>query len=110
MAIPHAGPGQIIDVRLLGTSIGEQKTHTLAKAEGLEIIRLVLTAGKVIPAHATAGEITVQCLEGHVVFTTMGKDLELTTGDLLFLTAHEPHAVRAVDDSSLLVTIVLPKK
>lgn len=110
MAIPHAGPGQVIDVRPLGTSFGDLKTHTLAKAEGLEIIRLVLPAGKVIPAHATAGEITVQCLEGHVVFTAMGNDLELKAGDLLFLTAHEPHAVRVVDDSSLLVTIVLPKK
>ena len=69
MAIPHARPGEVVGVRPLGAALKEAKTGTLIKTETLEVIRLVLPAGKQIPPHQVAGEITVQCLEGRVAFT-----------------------------------------
>jgi quercetin dioxygenase-like cupin family protein len=75
----------------------------------LELIRLILPAGKAIPTHKAPGEITVQCLEGHVVFTATGKTQHLSAGELLYLSAEQPHAVEAIEDSSLLVTMLLPK-
>ncbi len=53
--------------------------------------------------------ITVQCLEGRVSFTAHGKTEQLVPGDFLYLAEAEPHALSAIDDSSLLVTILLPK-
>ena len=102
-------PGEIIDVRPLGAEMATSKTTTLAKTKDLELIRLVLSAGKEIPTHKAPGEITVHCLEGRVGFTAQGITQELVAGQLLYLSAGAPHAVKAIDASSLLVTIVLPK-
>jgi len=109
MAILHAQPGEIISVRPLGEQLPSSQTTALIKTAQFEVIRLVLPAGKVIPEHRTAGEITVQCLEGKVNFTTSGVVKLLTAGDLIYLSAKEPHAVEALEQTSLLVTIMFPK-
>ena len=70
MAIPHAQPGEVIDVRPLGSALASAKTSTLVKTEKIEIIRLVMAAGKVLPEHKAHGEITVHCVEGKLAFTT----------------------------------------
>ncbi len=107
MAAAHAKPGEPICVRPLGTALRGERTKTLIKTESLEVIRLVLPAGKEIPAHQVAGEITVQCLEGRVAFTAGEHTRDLGTGDLLFLAGNEPHALRGIEDASVLVTILL---
>jgi quercetin dioxygenase-like cupin family protein len=108
MSIQHAKPGEIIQLPL-GADLSGSKTTTLIKTADLELIRLVLRVGKEIPTHKAPGEITVQCLEGRVAFTAQGKTQDLTSGQLLFLVAGEPHALKAVEDSSLLVMILLSK-
>jgi quercetin dioxygenase-like cupin family protein len=107
MAIPHATPGQVIDVRPLGPALRQSLTTTLIKTARLEVIRLVLPAGKDIPPHKVAGEITVQCLEGRVAFTALGRTQELAAGQMLYLPGHELHALRGLEDASVLVTILL---
>lgn len=72
----------------------------------MEAIRLVLPAGKLIAEHKAPGEITVLCLEGCVKFTSLGESKKLFAVDLLYLTAADPHAVEAMEDSSILVTIL----
>ena len=109
MSIQHAQPGEIISLPL-GTALATSKTTTLVKTANLEVIRLVLPADKEIPLHKAPGEITVQCLEGRVAFTTHGKNQELDAQQLVYLAAGEPHAVKAIEDSSLLVTILLARK
>lgn len=109
MSIQHANPGEVIRLPL-GKSLGSSTTTTLVKTSDVELIRLVLPAGKEIPSHKAPGEITVQCLEGRVAFTTDGKTQELIAGELLYLSASEPHAVKGIEDSSLLVTLLLSKK
>ena len=106
MSIQHAKPGEVIPLPL-GVALASSKTMTLAKTADLELIRLVLSAGKEVPTHKAPGEITVQCLEGRVAFTAAGKTQELTAGQLLYLAAGEPHAVKVIEDSSLLVTLLL---
>jgi quercetin dioxygenase-like cupin family protein len=51
----------------------------------------------------------VQCLEGRIAFTAAGQTQELVAGQLLYLAAGAPHALKGIDDSSVLVTILLPK-
>jgi quercetin dioxygenase-like cupin family protein len=107
MAIPHAKPGDIVDVRPLGEALDTARTTTLAKTDRVEIIRLVVAAGKEIPAHRAPGELVVQCLEGRIAFTCLGTTHELKQGDLLYLPAREPHAVKGIEAGSLLLTIFL---
>lgn len=108
MAILHAAPNEIIKLQL-GADLCSSRTTTVIKTADLELIRLVLPAGKVIPLHKAQGEITVQCLEGRVAFTADNKTQELTAGHLLYLNAGEPHALIAIESSSLLVTLLLTK-
>lgn len=107
MAIPHAGPGQVIDVQPLGAALTSAKTSTLIKTKCLEVVRLVMPAGKEISEHQARGEITVQCLEGKIAFTALGKTQELTAGQMLYLEAGEPHAVKCIEDASFLLTLQL---
>lgn len=110
MAIPHAQPGEAVDIRPLGSQLAESRTTVLIKTETFEVIRLVLPAGKELPEHRANGSITVQGLEGRVAFQTGETSCELTAGTLVYLLPAQPHALKALEDSSLLLTIVLGGK
>ena len=107
MAIPHAQVGQVIDVRPLGPSLATAITTTLIKTSRIEVVRLVMTAGKEIAEHRAPGEITVHCLEGKIAFTALGQTRELTAGQMLYLAAGQPHSVKCSEDASFLLTILL---
>lgn len=92
----------------IGVGVGAAKSATLVKSAGLELIRLVIPAGKEIPPHRASGEITVQCIEGHVVFEHDGRSINLRAGDLLHLCPQESHALKGIADSSILVTRLRP--
>ena len=60
-----------------------------------------------IPRHTVAGEITIQCLEGRVELAANGENHALAAGDFVYLTGGAPHALRALEDASVLVTLLL---
>jgi quercetin dioxygenase-like cupin family protein len=97
----------VIDLRPLGAGFGEARSKTLVKTTRLELIRLLLPAGKEISEHQVAGEITVQCLEGQVDFTSNDVTRSLSAGQLVYLAGGAKHSLRALEDSSLLLTIHL---
>lgn len=107
MAQPHARSGEVVSVAPLGSALAAARTTALIKAAQLEVVRLVLAAGQVLREHQVPGEITVQCLEGEVAFELPGATRTLAPGDWLHLAARAPHALRALSDASLLVTICL---
>lgn len=109
MAIEHALPGQAIDVQPLGSSLSTEKTTALFKSYDLEVMRLVLLAGKSLPPHKVPGEITVQCVEGALDVTAEGKSHVLRAGHLLYLSGNVLHGVTALEDASALVTVALKK-
>jgi len=107
VAIPHAKPGEPIDIRPQGEAIAGAVTRTLIKTGRLEVIRMVVAADKAVPVHSVKGEITVQCLEGLVAFTAGSTTHELAAGQMLFLPGHEPHSLRGIETAYLLITILL---
>jgi quercetin dioxygenase-like cupin family protein len=107
MAIPHARSGQVIDVRPLGAALAGERTTALFKTDDLEVMRLVLTAGKSLPPHKVAGEITIQCIEGRIDVTLDGDSRILDAGQLIYLARDVVHGVVAIADASVLVTIAL---
>lgn len=107
MAIEHAQPGQPVDVGPLGPRLAGAKTVALFKSAQLEVIRLVLRAGKALPPHKVDGEITIHCLEGRLAVGAGGSRQELAAGQLLYLGGGVAHDVQALEDASALVTIVL---
>lgn len=107
MAIPHVLPGEVVDITPLGARLANEKTSALFKSTDLEVMRLVLAAGKSLPAHKVPGEITIQCVEGAMVVTAEGNEHALRAGQLLYLRGGCLHSVRAIEDTSALVTVAL---
>ncbi len=107
MAIYHARSGELINIRPLGAAAATTRTATLYKTQHLEVFRMVLLAGKEMPEHAVPGELTVQCLEGSVEFSIGTTRDVMRSGDLKCLAGGIPHSLRAIEDSSVLVTLLL---
>jgi quercetin dioxygenase-like cupin family protein len=110
MAIPHAAPGEVIELRPQGPTIDSDQTRTLFKTGSLEVIRLVLHQGKHIATHIAPGELTLQCLTGQATIGLTDRSCDLAAGTILYLAAGQPHSVQATDDTTLLLTIALPAK
>ncbi len=109
MAIAHAAPAQVIDIQPLGGKLTTSRTTTLVKTPTLEVIRIVVRAGERHSRHHVPGEITVQCLEGHILFGIEDVPHELKAGQMLYLAGGQPHYVQGIEDSSILLTILLGK-
>lgn len=107
MALSHAVPGQALDVRPLGERLPDERTTALFKSRDLEVIRLVLPAGKSLPLHKVPGDITIHCLEGSLDLALAGTTVRLEAGELMFLAGETMHGVRALADATALVTIAL---
>jgi quercetin dioxygenase-like cupin family protein len=107
MALTHSVAGAPIACRPLGDALRTTPTHALIKTGQLELMRIVLAAGHSLPPHRVAGEITVHCIEGSVWLRAEAGEHLLAAGDIVLLPGGDRHALDAIEDSSLLVTILL---
>jgi quercetin dioxygenase-like cupin family protein len=107
MALHHALSGELIDIRPLKDNLKNTPTKALYKSNRLEVFRMVLLAGKAMPSHHVVGEVTIQCLEGCIELAAAGTSQLMREGDLVCLAGSETHGLTAVEDSSVLVTILL---
>ncbi len=111
MALHHATPGELVDVRPLGKALRDSRNATLLRSEHLQVFRVVLPKGEEFSDHAVPGEITVQCLEGLVDFRIGSDEVQrLAAGQLLYLDGGQPHALTALEDASVLVTVYHPRR
>jgi quercetin dioxygenase-like cupin family protein len=104
MALHHLDPREKIHLPSVDRP-GDLKTSALVKTDRFEALELVLRAGDEIPSHAVPGHATVHCLQGRVVIEAAGA-IELTAGDWLYLDRARPHSVTAIENSSVMVTIL----
>jgi quercetin dioxygenase-like cupin family protein len=121
MALEHLQAGQVANVQPYGAALAGASNTALFKSAELEVMRLVLPKGKTMPAHQVQGEITIQCIEGVVQIDASASasasapeasgsrrsSATLQAGQLLYLPGGAPHALLALEDASVLVTIVV---
>lgn len=107
MAISHLSSGNVASIRPFGDALDETSTNAFFKDEHLEVMRVFLRAGKRIEEHAVDGPVTVQCIEGEVDVVTGDTHRVIRSTDLLYLAGGVAHELFAIQNSSLLVTIVL---
>lgn len=107
MAQTHARSGQVVPLHPWSLASVPARTTAILKGEQLEVVQLVLSAGKTLPEHQVAGEITLLCLTGAMVLLTSQGAQTLGPGDFVHLQGGEPHAVTARDDATALLTICL---
>lgn len=106
MALQHAKPGEVIHLQPRGEKLTETATAAIVKSPGFEAIRFIIRAGVEIPTHAVAGHLTLHCLEGAVELGLKQGIVKLAAGDWLYLDGGEPHSVKGLEDSALLLTII----
>jgi quercetin dioxygenase-like cupin family protein len=107
MAIHHAASGDLVDLRPLGLPLDDTQSRTILRDEQLKVMRLVLPSGKELPEHAVNGPITMYCLEGAIDVTAHGSCRTMRAGDFMYLAGKVAHVLRATEDASMLVTLVL---
>lgn len=109
MALPHAKPGEVIDLSPLCEELSTSRTAAIVKANRFEAIRLIVRAGVEIPPHRVPGDITLHCLEGHVSLGLADSAIDLSSGEWVYLEGGELHSVKGIENSSLLLTILFEK-
>jgi quercetin dioxygenase-like cupin family protein len=94
-------------IDLHGNDIPLARTHSepLLNAGGIKVVRIEVPHGSEIPRHSTPESATLQCLTGSIVVGIDDEELRLSAGQLIFLDAHQPHAILANTDSVVLISM-----
>lgn len=110
MATHHAKSGEVVDLASWADDLPTEQTKAIVKTSGIELARLVIKAGinmhKADYCHVD-GPIVVHCIEGEIVLKTPDAQIRLSAGQLAWLEGRTEHALRAVQDAVVLLTIVL---
>ena len=97
-----------IDRDLLAAS--GRSGRTLVKEGPLRLTLIGLAAGGALPPHSTANPVSVQVLQGAVVFSALEQQYSLAAGDVLILAAGVEHAAQSASGASLLLTVAYTPK
>jgi|ThiBioDrversion2_2_1062182.scaffolds.fasta_scaffold13689_8 quercetin dioxygenase-like cupin family protein len=106
MAMRRTRPAEIFDLGPLGPDLKNARTTAIVKSKAFEAVRLIVHAGVDIKTHSVEGPITLHCLEGRAQLSLPDKVVELSGGQWLYLEGGVPHAIKGIEDTSLLLTIL----
>lgn len=77
--------------------------------ETTKIVAFEFGEGQELADHAAFHPVLIQLLRGHVEFGLPDRTVALRTGEILHLTAKLRHRVRALEPTTLTVTMLLPR-
>lgn len=84
---------------------GKRNAITLFKTNGLRIVLIALHEGSEMARHAADGIITLQLLEGQIQLNTDQRSVELGKGQMLALHERIPDSVKAIQETTFLLTL-----
>src|SRR5215212_5843385 len=82
-----------------------RRSETLIKTPRLRVVLITMRAGTELREHVAPGTITVQPMGGRFTFTAGDDEREITAGTLVTVEGGVRHAVRALEDGAVLLTI-----
>lgn len=85
-------------------------SRTLLRTENSRAVLFGFAAGQELTEHTSTQHALIQILSGECEFSLAGKPHVLTTGQLLYMPPNLPHAVKAVTQFSMLLTLFKPTK
>jgi quercetin dioxygenase-like cupin family protein len=85
---------------------GKLGHHTALETAGARVIVLAFPDGHVLKEHSAPRPIIMQALDGVLRVTAAGQTHDLRPGDLIHLAASVPHAVEALANSRLSLTLL----
>ena len=102
-------PAELAQLERERTATGATQTaKTLVKYASLRVVLIAIGEGGRIPAHQTAGRITIQTLVGHVRLHAAGRVFDMPAGRVLVLDQSVRHELEAIADSAVVLTIAWP--
>ncbi len=83
----------------------DRNAITVFKTDGMRIVLIALHKDAEMTKHTADGMISLQVLEGHLLFTTKEQSVELEKGQMLALHENVPHSVLAKEETIFLLTL-----
>ena len=83
----------------------DRNAITVFKTDGMRIVLIALHKDAELIKHTADGMISVQVLEGQILFTTSEQTVELSKGQMLTLHKGIPHSVLAKEETVFLLTL-----
>lgn len=83
----------------------DRNAMTVYKTGGMRIVLVALHEDAVIEKHTTNGIVSVQVLDGEIIFNTEGQSIVLRKGEIIALHRNVPHSVAATKESVFLLTV-----
>jgi len=83
-------------------------SRTLMKTDAVRVILFGFAEGQELSEHTSTQQAVIQILSGECEFSLGGKPHTLKTGDLIYMPPNLPHAVKATQQFSMLLTLLRP--
>lgn|SRR5574344_1746413 len=88
---------------------GQVISKTLTQNDAVSVTLFGFGKDEEISTHESTGDAMVNVLEGTGKFTVGGIEHIVNQGEVLVMPAKVPHAVYAVEDMKMLLTVVFPR-
>ena len=83
----------------------DRNALTVFKTDGMRIVLITLHKDAEMIKHTADGMISLQVMEGQILFTTEKQSVELGRGEMLALHENVPHSVQAKEETIVLLTL-----
>ncbi len=102
--IPFSEPQRLTE--LVGYEEGRVVSRTFAQKPSVGVTLFAFDAGESISTHTAPGDALVQVLDGQAQISIAGKEITVSTGEVVVMPADVPHSVTAVQRFKMLLTVV----
>jgi quercetin dioxygenase-like cupin family protein len=93
-------------LQLVDYQEGAIVSRTLVDSEKGTITLFAFDNNQGLSEHTAPFDALVHLLEGRAIVTISGKDMTLQNGDLVIMPANEPHAVKAISQFKMMLTMI----
>ncbi len=90
------------------TLSGNRNAMTLVKHRDFRLVLVVMKPGACLARHHVRGTVLIQVLSGKILIGILDEHLGASPGQVISLDPNLSHEVKAVEDTSLLITIAWP--
>ncbi len=82
----------------------DKRSETILNYGQSRVTLVSLDAGEAVDTHRATVPATAIVVEGEITLTAEGGDFNLKPGEVMLLDANEPHSLKAIEKSTVIVT------
>jgi len=97
-------PNSLVD--MVNYQKGAVVSKTIIEKNTGTVTLFAFDMGQGLSEHTAPFDALVQVLDGEVEIRISGKPFYLKQGEIIIIPAHEPHALKAISDFKMLLTMI----